>query len=85
MGADLVWIQHERPDGHRSLWVHVGRWFTIEACTTDVGGSGYVNVHIGPRGERWVCCAPRGLTREIRRLACPVPTPEDLAWVRGVK
>lgn len=78
-----AWTRSERPDGHRSLWYKVDRWITIEACNTDIGGSGYVNAHVGPRGERWVCCAPNGLIREARRLGCPVPSKDDMAWLRG--
>jgi hypothetical protein len=80
----MTWIRSERPDGHRSLWCHAGRWFTLTKCDMDVGGSGRVNVHLAPTRDRWVCCAAKGLTRECVRWGLPDPTAADLDWLRGI-
>lgn len=81
--ADPVWIRSERPDGHRSLWCHVGRWFTIEPGS--VGEIGRACVNVGPRGGVPTYTSSIGLDWITARWGCPTPTPEDLAWLRGAK
>ena len=77
MGADLVWIQHERPDGHRSLWFlsFVG-WVTL----TDAKH----NMTRADVGRGWFYMDDGAeMIRGLGDYQCPTPTPEDLAWLRG--
>lgn len=76
MGADPLWIRHERPDGHRSLWCHVGRWFSMEGVT-DGSPEPWTKWNNG------VEMRDDALLAACERRSCPTPTPEDLAWLRG--
>lgn len=72
--ADITWQRSERPDGHRSLWFHAAWLRKI----TDAPG-------VEP-SVRWDggCVVPDGgLPGACAARACPTPTAEDLAWLRG--
>lgn len=71
-----AWIRSERPDGHRSLWYKTHRWLTIERESTGLVSAGF-------RGEPPTYSAPAGLDWITTRWGCPVPTAEDLGWLRG--
>lgn len=79
--ATPTWTRSERPDGHRSLWCHVGRWIVVEPG--GVGGIGAACVYVGPRGDARTFTSTVGMEWITERWGCPVPTAEDLAWLRG--
>ena len=73
------WIRSERPDGHRSLWFKVALWIRITVA--DVSPP---RLWIGPADEDIRAYCPDGMIGErTAPLGCPVPTPADLAWLRG--
>lgn len=74
--ADPLWIRSERPDGHRSLWVHVDRWYLMW----------YVEPFFPIAADGLTRVAPTESEMAARcgAIHVPVPTPEDLAWLRGV-
>jgi hypothetical protein len=72
-----VWIRHKRPDGHRSLWVNAkGRWHHI------TGGFGpFLRINRDPND--FITTTAHGLNDDCPHLGLTIPTPEDLAWLRG--
>lgn len=71
-----TWTRSERPDGHRSLWYHMDRWYTVS-------GDANPYVRLEARGGGAVTEDVRWLGEECARHHIPTPTAEDLAWLRG--
>lgn len=73
-----AWIRSTRPDGHRSLWHQTTHWHTI---------------HGGPGTMLWISEPPcdarmssdADLADDCNDLRLPVPTADDLAWLRGAR
>jgi len=78
----MTWTRSERPDGHRSLWHHLGRWYTIESCASFGERVGAILVRVGPKGEPPVACPAVGMEWITARWGVPAPSAEDLAWLR---
>jgi len=70
-----TWTRSERPSGHRSLWLHLGRWHTLEATSP-----GWHRIRAGHNFTLGV-----NLVDDCAAWKLPVPSDGDLAWLRGAK
>ena len=70
-----TWTRSERPDGHRSLWCMVDRWYTLTAV------DGFFSICASGS----LLAAPREseIPSRCAMFHLPTPTADDLAWLRG--
>lgn len=75
--SEPVWKRSERPDGHRSLWFpSFFGWLSLTDATHNM-----TRANVG-KGW-WYMDDGAEMAQSLADSRCPVPTADDLAWLRG--